>query len=134
MDGRVEVSYRRRCMTASIAAPSGSKARDCLSAWTREFAPARLAREAQWSRANWMLARPSCPAPVALVTFPERKVTRAVGRRGKDMDVVLRSAGRATRSRQTAAIHGQELHRRDDKKVTLRKPCPTNPPPPAKAA
>src|SRR5690348_17536079 len=27
MDGRVEVSFRRRCMTASIAAPSGSKAR-----------------------------------------------------------------------------------------------------------
>jgi len=24
---------------------------------------------------------------MALVTFPERKVTRAVGRRGKDMDV-----------------------------------------------
>src|SRR5690348_2105106 len=35
------------------------------------------------SRANRTLARPSCPAPMALVTFPERKVTRAVGRHGK---------------------------------------------------
>src|SRR5690348_16950985 len=48
-----------------------------------EFAPARARREAQESRANRTLARPSCPAPMTLVTFPERKVTRAVGRRGK---------------------------------------------------
>ena len=82
MDRRVEVSLRRRRMTPSIAAPSGSKAR-CPSTGMCEFAPARLAQDAMGSRANRMLARPSCPAPMALVTFPERKVTRAVGRRGK---------------------------------------------------
>src|SRR5690348_17778392 len=55
-----------------------------------EFAPARARREAQGSRANRTLARPSCPAPMALVTFPERKVTRSPGRRAeRDMDVVV---------------------------------------------
>src|SRR5690348_14586590 len=82
MDGRVEVSFRRRRMTPSIAAGRAGKAR-CPSTRMCEFAPARVRREAQESRANRMLARPSCPAPMALVTFPERKVTRAVGRRGK---------------------------------------------------
>src|SRR6185437_2195455 len=69
-------------MTPSIAAGRAGKAR-CSSTRMCEFAPARARREAQGSRANRMLARPSCPAPMALVTFPERKVTRAVGRRGK---------------------------------------------------
>src|SRR5690348_12789398 len=69
-------------MTPSIAAGRAGKARRS-STGKCEFAPARARREAQGSRANRMLARPSCPAPMALVTFPERKVTRAVGRRGK---------------------------------------------------
>src|SRR5690242_16721271 len=62
-----------------------------------EFAPARLAREAQWSLANRMLARPSCPALMVLATFAETKVARSPGRRAeKDMDVVLHNEkGRA---------------------------------------
>src|SRR5690348_4308014 len=72
-----------------------------------EFAPARARREAQESRANRMLARPSCPAPMALVTFPERKVTRAVGRRGKDMDVgFIRRTARPVRQHGAPATDG----------------------------
>src|SRR5690348_17671920 len=48
----------------------------------RVRAGAREARS-KGSRADTTSARPSRPARLALVTFPERKVTRAVGRRGK---------------------------------------------------
>src|SRR5690348_14891779 len=65
---------RRRRMTASIAA--AGERRVCLSTGMCEFAPARLAREAQRSRANRMLARPSCPGAMVLATFAETKVAR----------------------------------------------------------
>src|SRR5690348_15654952 len=68
-----------------------------------EFAPARVRREAQGSRANRTLARPSCPAPMVLATFAETKVARAAGRRGRDMDVV-RKFRRATGSRLSSLI------------------------------
>src|SRR5690242_14885843 len=85
-----------------------------------EFAPARLAREARRSRVNRMLARPSCPAPMALVTFPERKVTRADG-----AEKTWMSDEEDIGFRQRAAVHGQELRRRNDDKIGT--PCATTP-------
>jgi hypothetical protein len=45
---------------------------------------------------------------MALVTFPERKVTRAAGRRGKDMDVVLQRAKAAHFVRDTMELFAKD--------------------------
>src|SRR6185312_14848432 len=69
-------------MTPSIAATSGSKAR--LS----EHRDVRVRAGPLGARWDGKSRQPDVgetvmPAPMALVTFPERKVTRAAGRRGK---------------------------------------------------
>src|SRR5574338_474197 len=69
-------------MTPSIAAGRAGKARLFEHMDVRVRAGARPARSAgQSSQPD--VGETVMPAPMALVTFPERKVTRAVGRRGK---------------------------------------------------
>src|SRR5690242_14781724 len=89
---RSELWHRR--MTPSIAAPSGSKAR------LFEHRDVRVRAGPLGARCDGKSSQPDVgetvmPVPMALVTFPERKVTRAVGRRGKDMDVVQRCTGKS---------------------------------------
>src|SRR5690348_15359277 len=73
-------------MTPSIAAGRAGKARLFEHTDVRVRAGARPARSAGKS-SQPDVGSTVMPAPMALVTFPERKVTRAAGRRGKDMDV-----------------------------------------------
>jgi hypothetical protein len=86
MDGRVEVSFRRRRVMPSIAAPSGSKARLFDQADARVRAGPLGARSAAES-SQPDVGETVMPAPMALVTFPERKVTAPWDGAEKDMDV-----------------------------------------------
>src|SRR5690348_3646274 len=70
----------------AIAAPGGSKARlfEHMDVRVRAGPPgARSAAESSQPDVGETVM----PAPMALVTFPERKATRAAGRRGKHMDI-----------------------------------------------
>ena len=83
-----DVEVRRPEWKKELYARPGSAAerrskRRRSSARTREFGAAAVRWTSEGSRADTMSARPSRPAPIALVTFPERKLPRAVGRRGK---------------------------------------------------
>src|SRR5690348_18405743 len=82
MDGRVGVGIPALSRCRSDEAERASKARLFEHRDVRVRAGAREAGS-KGSRADTMSARPSRSARMALVTFPERKVTRAVGRRGK---------------------------------------------------
>jgi hypothetical protein len=86
-------------MTPSIAAASGSKARMSEHKDVRVRAGPLGARSAgQLSRHH--VGETVMPGAMALVTFPKRKVTRAVGRRGKDMDVDVTSRQGCKRQKQ----------------------------------
>src|SRR5579875_440109 len=61
-DGRQQSTNRRRSRCRA-SQPIARARRACPSTGTCEFAPARDRQEAQGSRADWMSARPSRPAP-----------------------------------------------------------------------
>src|SRR5690348_5977939 len=104
-------------MTPSIAAGRAGKAR--LFEYTDvRVRAARARREAQGSRANRMLARPPCLAPMVLATFAETKVARSPGRRAeKDRDVGVRRP-----NRQLPAIKPLDagLRRHDEQSHSIR--------------
>src|SRR5690348_5556007 len=98
MEGRVEVSIPALSRCRSDDAERASKARLFEHRDVRVRAGAREA-SSKGSRADTTSAGPSRSAQMALVTFPERKVTRAAGRRGKRHGCRAERGRRVTGSR-----------------------------------